>query len=381
MIGPIAASARDLLGDYSHLLHIETLAEMRHQDNAFGFPLDDEVVADGRAGRAPDDPRRDRHAFRRRRGPPRRAAAGLRDGTDGEIEEAVELPRDGRRRDRRPRRALGPHRRCDDRRVPRSARASGSWAASRSCSSASSRPGPRWCWSWSAAGRWRSSWAAEHCAAVLLAWVPGDAGPEAIADVLVGAENPGGKLPISMPRNVGPGPRLVPPPPDRRSIEPEGAVRRRPHDAAVAVRLRPVVHDASSSRICASIRTRSRPTGGEVVVTVDVTNTGERRRATRSSSSTSAMRRRPSPGRSSSCAASAASASSPASAGRVRSSCPPSSSPTPGPTIGGSSSRERSRSSSGSSSADLPLTATMTLVGPTVHLVERNRYLTGTTLG
>ncbi len=53
VIGPIADSARDLLGDYSHLLHIETLAEMRRQkDNVFGFPLDDEVLAvDELAGR------------------------------------------------------------------------------------------------------------------------------------------------------------------------------------------------------------------------------------------------------------------------------------------------------------------------------------------
>ena len=46
-------------------------------------------------------------------------------------------------------------------------------------------------------------WAARHCSAILLAWVPGDAGPDAIADVLIGAANPGGKLPVSIPRNVG----------------------------------------------------------------------------------------------------------------------------------------------------------------------------------
>lgn len=45
--------------------------------------------------------------------------------------------------------------------------------------------------------------AGAHCAAILIAWVPGDAGPEAIVDILVGAENPGGRLPVSMPRNVG----------------------------------------------------------------------------------------------------------------------------------------------------------------------------------
>ena len=86
-------------------------------------------------------------------------------------------------------------------------------------------------------------WAARHCAAVLLAWVPGEAGPEAIVATLVGDENPGGKLPISVPRERRPGSGLLPPPSDRGTVEPKGRLRRRPHLAAVAVRVRPVVHD------------------------------------------------------------------------------------------------------------------------------------------
>jgi beta-glucosidase len=39
--------------------------------------------------------------------------------------------------------------------------------------------------------------------AVLHAWVPGEAGPQAITRVLFGAVSPGGKLPISVPRHVG----------------------------------------------------------------------------------------------------------------------------------------------------------------------------------
>jgi beta-glucosidase len=38
---------------------------------------------------------------------------------------------------------------------------------------------------------------------VLLAWVPGDAGPAAIAAVMAGDDDPGGRLPITFPRHVG----------------------------------------------------------------------------------------------------------------------------------------------------------------------------------
>jgi len=46
-------------------------------------------------------------------------------------------------------------------------------------------------------------WIAEHVPALLEAWLPGEAGGEALADLLFGAENPAGRLPLSMPRNVG----------------------------------------------------------------------------------------------------------------------------------------------------------------------------------
>ncbi len=47
------------------------------------------------------------------------------------------------------------------------------------------------------------NWIVENIPAIIEAWLPGEEGARAVADVLYGDFNPGGKLPMSFPRSVG----------------------------------------------------------------------------------------------------------------------------------------------------------------------------------
>jgi beta-glucosidase len=202
VVGPIADSARDLLGDYSHLVHMETLKEMRSGVDALGVIGDGEVFEPGDelTGR-----RTILDALRAAMGGTEVVHAtgtGIWSGTDDELADAVTAARDaevavvvlgersgltndsttGEFRDRVGLGFMGRQQELLEAVV-----ATGTPVV---LVVVSGRP-------------LALPWAAEHCGAIVLAWVPGDAGPDAIAGVLTGAVNPGGKLPVSMPRDVG----------------------------------------------------------------------------------------------------------------------------------------------------------------------------------
>jgi beta-glucosidase len=221
-------------------------------------------------------------------------------------------------------------------------------------------------------------WAARHCAAVLLAWVPGDAGPEAIAATLVGDENPGGKLPVSVPRHVGQVPVSY-------RHHPTGG-RSNPKGDYVDGSTKPLwpfgfgrsytSFDLSDLRLD---RTEVPTEGGQITVTAEVANTGDHQgdevvqlyvRDPEATVASPVLELR----------------------GFRRVALAP-----------GERRRVSFRLSTeqfayvgadyrrviepgvikvfvGSSSDDLPLAAQFELVGPTVHLVKRHRYLTETAL-
>ena len=272
VVGPIADSARDLLGDYSHLVHMETLKEMRTGVDALG------VIGDGEVFEPGDELTGRRTILDAIRGAVSGAevaharGTGISSGTDEELAAAVELARgadvaivvlgersgltdDSTTGEFRDRVGLGFLGRQQE--LLEAVVATGTPVVLVVVS-----------------GRTLAlPWAAEHCAAILLAWVPGDAGPDAIADVLTGVVNPGGKLPVSMPRDVGQLPLSYRHHPTGGHSHPKGDYV----DAPVAP-LWPFGFGRSYTTFAVDglrlDRTELATAGDAVTIRVDVTNTG-----------------------------------------------------------------------------------------------------------
>ena len=273
VIGPIADSARDLLGDYSHIVHIETLGEMREQGNALGVgdhatiaALDEldgmSTILDAIRIALPDADVR--HA----------PGTGISDGTDADIAAAVAVARDaevaivvlgersgltddsttGEFRDRLDLGFSGRQQELLD-----AVAATGTPVV---LVVVSGRP--------LAIER-----AAGQCAAILFAWVPGDAGPNAIAETLTGTTTPGGKLPISIPRHVGQIPLSYRHHPSGGHSQPKGDYVDGP-----TTPLWPFGHGLSYTsfalRDLQLDRTTVATDGGRLTVSVVVENTGDR---------------------------------------------------------------------------------------------------------
>jgi beta-xylosidase len=375
VVGPIADSARDLMGDYAHMPHIETLAELRHRANPFGFPSSDVIQPTDEAEAWPTI----LDGLRARFGADRIAYAqgtGLRDGSDEAILEAVAaasaaevavvvvgersgLTYDattGESRDRRDLRLLGRQQELLEAVV-----ATGTPTV---LLVVSGRP-------------LALEWAFAHCSAVLLAWVPGEAGPAAIAEVLAGDADPGGRLPITMPRHVGQVPQTYRHHPTGGRSNWKGDYV----DGSVAP-LWPFGHGRSYTTFSMEALRVDRATldtaGDEVVVRVDVTNTGSRagdevvQLYVRDEEATVARpvielrgfrRVHLEPGECRTVAFRLSTEQLAYTGADYRRVVEPG----------------LVRIFAGRSSADLPLSAELTLTGPTVELVERTRYLTEAT--
>ena len=201
VIGPNADEARHLVGDYTYPVHVESLKELlRSGRNVFAIPLDDEASLEAVTVSAPSV----LDALTERLGEGVRFAHGcdVNSRTTEGFAAAVELATD-----------------CDVAVMVMGDKA----GLTDDCTSGESRdvssldlPGVQEDLVRAVldtgtpvvlvlvAGRpIGSAELHERCAAVLMAWLPGEEGAGAVADVLTGAANPGGKLPITYPRSAG----------------------------------------------------------------------------------------------------------------------------------------------------------------------------------
>ncbi len=124
-------------------------------------------------------------------------------------------------------------------------------------------------------------WTAENVPAIIEAWLPGEQGGRAIAEVLFGAYNPGGKLPVTVPRHSGQLPSFYNFKPtkgrwngDRMQVEEYADMPGSP--------LFPFGHGLSYTRFeYSNLKISPAQIGswGEVQVSVDVQNAGQRQGA------------------------------------------------------------------------------------------------------
>jgi beta-glucosidase len=121
-------------------------------------------------------------------------------------------------------------------------------------------------------------WLAGNAPALLEAWFPGTEGGDAVADVLFGKVNPGGKLPMSFPRDVGQIPISYNELPTGRPYDPNNKYTSRYLDVPNTPQY-PFGYGLSYTAFALSnlhLSASSLSTTGTLTVTADLTNTGSR---------------------------------------------------------------------------------------------------------
>ena len=121
-------------------------------------------------------------------------------------------------------------------------------------------------------------WLADNAPAVLESWYPGTEGGDAVADVLFGKVNPGGKLPMSFPRNVGQIPISYNELPTGRPYDPNNKYTSKYLDVVNTPQY-PFGYGLSYTTFALSnlhLSASSVAKAGTLTVTADITNTGTR---------------------------------------------------------------------------------------------------------
>jgi beta-glucosidase len=121
-------------------------------------------------------------------------------------------------------------------------------------------------------------WLADNAPALLESWFPGTEGGNAVADVLFGKVNPGGKLPMSFPRNVGQIPITYNELPTGRPYDPNNKYTSKYLDVVNSPQY-PFGYGLSYTTFALSnlhLSASSVSTKGTLTVTADITNTGTR---------------------------------------------------------------------------------------------------------
>jgi beta-glucosidase len=119
-------------------------------------------------------------------------------------------------------------------------------------------------------------WIAEHVPAIVEAWLPGEKGGYAVADILFGDVNPSGKLAITVPRHSGQLPAYY-------NYKPSKAIRAQGNEHGwVDLPFEPLYEFGFGLSYTSfeyknlTISPTEKGTGGNVCVSVEVTNTGRR---------------------------------------------------------------------------------------------------------